>query len=271
MLIEITDATVIAYQQARLEEGAAAKTINEEVGILFRVMGGIGETVHLKLKRAKKLKLTQPDDVGRALSQEEEQAILLEAHRSASPHLYTVVMIALHTGMREGEIRHLQWRQIDFFKQILTVGKSKTPEGTGRTIPLNSELLHALSARQAWYKLNVSSPTMEHYVFPRGTHSRYEATKPVSSIQTSWDRIRRRAKVEARFHDLRHTLITKLCESGAGEETIRGIVGHVSQRILARYAHIRTEAKRRALQSIVFPVSHPEAAPIGGTESMVIH
>jgi integrase len=60
-----------------------------------------------------------------------------------------VVVIALHTGMQEGEIRHLQWRQIDFFKQILTVGKSKTPEGTGRTIPLNSELLHALVASRS--------------------------------------------------------------------------------------------------------------------------
>jgi integrase len=57
-------------------------------------------------------------------------------------------------------------------------------------------------------------------------------------------------KVSARFHDLRHTLIAKLAESGAGDETIMGIAGHVS-RILSRYAHIRTEAKRKALESIV--------------------
>ena len=57
--------------------------------------------------------------------------------------------------------------------------------------------------------------------------------------------------MSARFHDLRHTLITKLVESGAGDETIMRIAGHVSRRMLSRYAHIRREAKRKALESIV--------------------
>jgi integrase len=91
-------------------------------------------------------------------------------------------------------------------------------------------------------------------VFPGGAYKRYDLTKPVTSLKTGWNRARRRAKVSARFHDLRHTVITKLCESGAGDETIRSIVGHVSQRVLRRYAHIRTEARRRALESIVQPV-----------------
>jgi integrase len=53
-----------------------------------------------------------------------------------------------------------------------------------------------------------------------------------------------------RFHDLRHTAITKLAESGAGDETIMSIAGHVSRTMLSRYAHIRTEAKRNALEAI---------------------
>ena len=56
---------------------------------------------------------------------------------------------------------------------------------------------------------------------------------------------RRRA---GRWHDSRHTLITELAENGAGDETIMGIAGHVSRQMLSRYAHIRTEAKRRALE-----------------------
>ena len=82
----------------------------------------------------------------------------------------------------------------------------------------------------------------------------------ITSFKTAWNRVRREAKVKARFHDLRHTLITKLAESGAGDETIMGIAGHVSRRMLSRYAHIRTEAKRKALESIVIPVG-PAAAP----------
>jgi integrase len=198
--------------------------------------------------------MSEREDVGLALASEEEKGVLGEAQRSKSPHLYTAVMIALHTGLRDSEIRRLHWRQIDFFKRILTVGKSKTAEGTGRTIPLNSELLKALIERQTWYTANVGSPTGNHYVFPGGAYKRYDPTKPVTSFKTGWNKARRRAEVSARFHDLRHTVITKLCESGAGDETIRSIVGHVSQRVLRRYAHIRTEARRRALESIVQPV-----------------
>lgn len=51
-------------------------------------------------------------------------------------------------------------------------------------------------------------------------------------------------------HNLSHTAITKLAESGAGDETIMAIAGHVSRQMLSRYAHIRTEAKRRAVEAI---------------------
>ena len=60
-----------------------------------------------------------------------------------------------------------------------------------------------------------------------------------------------KAKVKGRWHDNRHTLITDLAESGAGDETIRDIAGHVSKQMLKHYSHIRMEAKRTALESIV--------------------
>jgi len=265
MLIEITDHAVIGYQQARLKEKAAGKTINEEVGELFRIMGETGEAIRLKLKRAKKLKLAEREDVGRALTPDEEKNVLVQARASESPHVYSAVVIALNTGLRDSEIRNLQWRQVDFFKQLLTVGKSKTAEGTGRTIPLNSELLKTLAEHQTWYQKNVGKPNMDHFVFPKGAHKKFDPTKPITSFKTSWNRVRREAKVSARFHDLRHTLITKLAESGAGDETIMGIAGHVSRRMLSRYAHIRTEAKRKALEAILSPavmsnpIPHTEA------------
>jgi integrase len=268
MLIEITDHAVVAYQQTRLKEEAAGKTINEEVGELFRIMGSFGEAVRLKLKRAKKLKLAEREDVGRALTLEEERSVLSQAQVSESPHIFTAVMIALNTGLRDSEIRNMQWRQIDFFKQLLTVGKSKTAEGTGRTIPLNSELLKALAEHQTWYKANAGKPSGDHFVFPKGAHKQYDVTKPVTSFKTAWNRVRREAKVSARFHDLRHTLITKLAETGAGDETIMGIAGHVSRRMLSRYAHIRTEAKRRALEAILRPV---DLAPVQQAEQPSEH
>jgi len=58
-----------------------------------------------------------------------------------------------------------------------------------------------------------------------------------------------------RFHDLRHTAITKLAESLTSEQTIMSIAGHVSRRMLEHYSHIRMEAKRAAVEAISQPVS----------------
>jgi integrase len=62
--------------------------------------------------------------------------------------------------------------------------------------------------------------------------------------------VRRKAGVRGRWHDNRHTLITELAESGAGDETILEIAGHVSRQMLSRYSHIRMEAKRKALAEV---------------------
>ena len=70
-------------------------------------------------------------------------------------------------------------------------------------------------------------------------------------IKTVWNKIRADAGVKGRWHDNRHTLITELAESGAGDQTIQDIAGHVSRQMLKHYSHIRMDAKRKALESIV--------------------
>jgi hypothetical protein len=62
--------------------------------------------------------------------------------------------------------------------------------------------------------------------------------------------MRRKAQVEGRFHDTRHTFVTDLAESGAGDQVIRDMAGHVSKDMLKHYSHIRTEAKRRAVEAL---------------------
>ena len=63
--------------------------------------------------------------------------------------------------------------------------------------------------------------------------------------------LRKNAGVQGRWHDNRHTLITELAESGAGDQTIMDIAGHVSKQMLRHYSHIRMVAKRNALETIV--------------------
>jgi len=85
----------------------------------------------------------------------------------------------------------------------------------------------------------------------------FDPTKPLTTWRTAWRKLTTKAGLRGlRFHDLRHHCITELAESGASEQTIKAIAGHVSQRMLDRYSHIRLEAKRNALQALSNGTNH---------------
>ncbi len=105
----------------------------------------------------------------------------------------------------------------------------------------------------------------EWYVFPFGKPRPKDPTRPMVTLKTSWNNVWKKAGVNGRWHDNRHTLITDLAESGAGDETIRDIAGHVSKQMLKHYSHIRMEAKRRALESIV---AKPDVKATGNAVSV---
>ena len=157
----------------------------------------------------------------------------------------------LNAGIRDAELKQLTWAQVDLKKGYLTVGKSKTEAGEGRTIPLNSALSETLAEYAEWYEVAFSEIRPEWYLFPFGKPRPSDPTRPVTTLKTAWDTVRRNSKVTGRWHDHRHTLITDLAESGAGEQTIMDIAGHVSRNMLKHYSHIRMQAKRDALESLV--------------------
>jgi integrase len=171
--------------------------------------------------------------------------------------LNAVVSIALNTALRKNEIRTLRWNQIDFEKRTVTVGKAKTPSGSGRVIPLNQPAFEALTK---WAGRLVESKA-EDYVFPACEAAgierkhpdlkRIDPSRPIKSWRSAWRAALKRAGLELRFHDLRHCCITKLAESQASEQTLMAIAGHVSRRMIEHYSHIRMTAKRSAVDSIV--------------------
>jgi integrase len=251
MAVDITDRTVKAYQTTRLQEGAAPKSINEEVGFLLRLLGEAGDGIRARLRRQRALKLAVNHQVGKAYTPEDKLALLAAAKAARSPAIYPALMLALNAGMRDAEIRGLQWERMDLEKAYLTVGDSKTEAGEGRTIPLNSALLEAMVEYSRWYTKRFGTIQPEWYMFPFGKPRPSDPTRPMVTLKTSWGNARKKANVQGRWHDNRHTLVTDLAESGAGDETIRDIAGHVSKQMLKHYSHIRMEAKRRALEAIV--------------------
>lgn len=266
MAVDVTDATVKGYQTWRLKERAAPKSINEEAGVLLRLLGEQGEFLRAKLRRQHALKLAVHHQVGRAFTPEEKAALLAEAKIRRSPSIYPALMLALHAGMRDAEIRGLQWNRLDLRKAIVTVGESKTEAGQGRTIPLNDDVRSALVAHARWYVNKFGATEPAWYVFPFGKPQPTDPTRPATTFKTVWAEIKEKAGIQGRWHDNRHTFITDLAESGeASDETIQELAGHVSKRMLRHYSHIRMEAKRRAVGALTKKPAAEEATTSVGT------
>lgn len=264
MAVNITDATVKDYQLKRLKESAAPKSINEEVGFLLRILEDRGDVIRIKMRRQKTLKLKSTSRIAKAFTPAEKTAMLAAAKSRRSPHILPALSLMLNAGLRDNELRNLQWERVDLVKAIVRVGESKTEAGEGRTIPLNSEMLATFKDHAKWYLKKFGETRPAWYVFPFGRPQPTDPTRPVTSLKTAWIRVKKDSNITGRWHDNRHTLITDLAESGeAGDETIRDIAGHVSQKMLRHYSHIRMEAKRRAVAALVAkPRREIEPVPI---------
>ena len=275
LVTDIQAADVSRTQHVRLSEGAAPKTINLEVGTLrailrrHRVWAEIQQDVRM---------FPPQDDVGRAITPAEEAALLSACTQSRCRCLYIVVTLALNTGMRYSEIRLLSWKQVDFVSKTLTVGKSKSPSGTGRAIPLNSRIMNILELWAARFPKR--QPT--HFVFPRekyGAAGRTDdfgftggvvtydtdPTEPIGNWKEAWEMAKKRAgailgggatdkeaePLKCRFHDLRHTAVTRLLEAGIPYPVVASIMGWSAAtaiRLSKRYGHIGNQALRAAVE-----------------------
>ena len=94
----------------------------------------------------------------------------------------------------------------------------------------------------------------------------------MKSWRTAWKSLRKAAGLEwLRFHDLRHTSITTLAESGLGDQVIMDIAGHVSPKMLKHYSHIHLKAKQSAVEALESLGKPVEAVPVGQPEGAATH
>ena len=142
-------------------------------------------------------------------------------------------------------------------RQSLTVGHSKTAAGTGRIIPLNPRAVTVLTHWQAFsqpHSLTTMCSRTKSTASPGTTANRAPGRLfPVSRCTAGkwrWENARKIAGVKCRFHDLRHTFISRLAESQASDSTVMALAGHVSRAMMERYSHIRMEAKRHAVDTL---------------------
>ena len=259
-LLDLTDERIQGYMRTRRNEGAGNRTINMEIDCLARAAG---TTWRDRWENVPKLE--EPSDVGRALTPEEEGRLLGAAMKNRSLYIEPFIRIALSTGMRSGEIRTLQLARLDLTNRELRVGKAKTTAGKGRGIPMNADLYETISKQVASLTKAFGPPKPEWYLFPLSDSIKpIDPTRPVTTMNTSWESVREAADVACRFHDLRHTAATKMAENGVPEATMKALLGHMSKAMIERYSHIRSEAKRQAVDGLTLAtpiIALPMKAP----------
>jgi integrase len=185
----------------------------------------------------------------------DEEELLLAA---AAEHLHSIVVMALDTGMRRGEILNQRWEHVDFDRDLLFVSRSKTAGGEGREIPFTNRVHEFLLANRK----------------EEGLLFTYKG-KPIRIIKTAWKAAVRRAGIRyRRFHDLRHTFNTRLMEAGVMQEIRKALMGHSSgEDVNSIYTHIELPAKREAIRKLEAWVAtqnnqpQPQGGAHDGTES----
>jgi integrase len=170
---------------------------------------------------------------------EDERTRLLEACKAARwPRLYLLVLTALTTGARKGELLGLRWRDIDYQHSLAYVGRSKN--GDPKTLPLVGSVLDMLKAIGKNAKL-------EHPVF---ASPRYPS-EPFA-FEPQWKQALQAAKIRNfRFHDLRHTCASMLAQNGATLLEIGDLLGHRQLQVTKRYSHLATGHKAALVNRVL--------------------
>ena len=223
-------------EKSKLGRPVTPSTVNRELAILRHLLrlaeewGYIDKVPKIRLAR-------EPEGRLRFLAEDEIPRLLAacEAKTPKSPCLLPIVTMALHTGMRKGEILGLTWERVDFARGVVRLEQTKS--GRRREIPMNQADYDALSA--------LPGPRAEGYVF------RKRDGRAWGNIRTAFEDACREVKVEDfRFHDLRHTCASWLVMKGRSLKEVQEILGHREFTMTLRYAHLSPDRLREAVASL---------------------
>lgn len=216
---------IAAFRDRRLSEGRQGATVVKEIGSMRHLLDvsikdwGI-PLVSNVASLVRKPKQARGRD--RRLSPDEERRVMEACRCSRSIQLVPIVILALETGMRLGELLALEWGNIDLNRQ--TAFLPMTKNGEARVVPLSKRAVETLRA------------------MPRNLHNRkvFWTWGRSDSFKNLWSRTMVRAGVEdLRFHDLRHEATSRLFEKGLNMMEVASVTGHKTLQMLKRYTHLR--------------------------------
>jgi integrase len=180
-------------------------------------------------------RLGEADGRVRFLDVDERARLFAACRASKYPRLYALVLMAMLTGARRGELLALRWRDLDLAKGVASLGKTKN--GDRRTLVLLPQVIEALRAF-------LGDP--DRYVFG-SVRSRFQAPAVTDS---AWRDAVERAQVRNfRFHDLRHCCASYMAQAGQPLNVIAEVLGHRKLDMTRRYSHLTTQTKAEAMRT----------------------
>jgi len=234
-LVDISKRRVERFKAQRASEVKPA-TVNRNIAVLKHLFSMAVDWGYLYENPTQNIKLLHINNRRlRYLEKEEIARLVAAASQSSNSHLKPIIILAVNTGMRRGEIFDLQWIHVDLKNRFIEIIRTKN--GDKRAIPINDTLLKTL------YRLprRIDSP----YVFPGKSGGR------LTDIKTSFLTARKKAGLDdVTLHTCRHTFASHLVMAGWDLTTVKELMGHKSIEMTERYSHLSPNHKATAVKSL---------------------
>lgn len=244
-LREITPVRLAEYKERRRSEGAKDSTLAKELQVLRNALNiAMREWEWIETTPFVKVKIEVPKNaVERFLSPEEEARLLNECPE----WLKEIVLFAVNTGMRMGEILDLKWPQVDLERKVITLLVTKN--GDKRGVPMNATVFELLRNK-------VKTRQNSGHVFQSKTGTKIDA----HNLKRAFRRARGKAELnDVRFHDLRHTAGSRMAQAGVDIYTVSKILGHKTLTMTMRYAHHNVDSLRHGVDVLARASEKPVA------------
>ncbi len=247
-LDEITTREIEGFKSQLAAELAPA-TVNRHLALLKHMYTLALRWGKAKTNPVKTVRLFKENNARvRYLTENEEARLFL-----ACPERYRpIVTIALHTGLRKGELLGLRWRDVDFEVGILTVEQSK--HGETHRVPMNSLVIEILQGL----------PRNGPQVFA------WDSGRTPRDLSHAFAEIAKRAGIsDFRFHDIRHTFASRLVMAGVDIRTVQELLGHKTIQMTLRYTHLSPDHKRAAVERLI-PTATSTATSTEDFEALMV-
>jgi integrase len=224
VLTAVTPTKVAKFRDERLQQ-VSSSTVIRDLACLSAIISHARRewSINIENPVSRVRKPSAPAGRDRVLTIAEETRLLdaLRPTGRKSPWLYPLVVLALETAMRRGELLALRWEDVNLPKRTATLHDTKN--GEGRAVPLSSRAVEVLQT------------------LPRSITGQVIPMSPFAAC-AAFERATARAGIEGlRFHDLRHTAITRIAVKLPNVIELAAVSGHKSLRMLQRYYHPRAE------------------------------